>query len=285
MAEAVYLTISDRPQAVVSVMDTILERQESYESRLEEVRLKFKQRRRVVLVLVLLAIPFCALDVVLDYGACVFSLVSVFLLLAAAYVFHATRRPRTSGHVGFANLPQHYGTARTVLHTLRDDVARKQNYLGHLDLTGAEKPEKLVQTSKNASGLAVEHYRDEWLSLKCKLYDGNVLRLSLIEQVKKRVGYRKRSRSGKMKWKPPKMKNEQQLKVRLTVNPDIYTVVRTPEARVGTKIGAYTIEQLEIDPAGISLSASSPPTTVSSGDVLGVLKLVYSQLQQQRRAA
>ena len=130
--------------------------------------------------------------------------------------------------------------------------------------------------------MPVAHYRDEWLSLKTKLYDGNMLRLSAVERVKVRKGYYKRSRiSGKQKWKAPKVANGQELKVRVSVNPNVYDIAPGPAARPGTRVGHYTLTEFSTAGGIVDLSAAAPPGAVQAGDVLGVLRLAYDSLKRK----
>jgi hypothetical protein len=65
----------------------------------------------------------------------------------------------------------------------------------------------VARATKDTRDRTTEHFRDEWLALEAKLYDGNILRVSAIQKSKKRKSYWKRSSiSGKMKMKPEKFK-------------------------------------------------------------------------------
>ena len=93
-------------------------------------------------------------------------------------------------------------------------------------LTGTQQKSKVARTAQNALGRQVSYYRDEWLSLKTKLYDGNMLRVSAQRRMKIRDSYLKRSMSGKMKMKSALVKDDVQvLNVRLSVNPQVYAIV------------------------------------------------------------
>jgi hypothetical protein len=174
-----------------------------------------------------------------------------------------------------------YATAREIIYTLRDDLDPKRNFFGQLDLTGAQQVSKLHHEAPNQLGLTVQYYRDEWLGLKTKLYDGNMLRLSAVERVKVRVGFHKRSRSGKQKWKPPKVATGQELKVRISVNPQVYELSFRPSARVGAAVGAYAITALNASNGIVEIVANTPATAVQSADVLGVLRLAYDMLKRK----
>ena len=173
---------------------------------------------------------------------------------------------------------------KSILHTLRDDLRPSTTFLGHLDLTGALLPTKVARTSKDSQERTTEYFRDEWLALKAKLYDGNILRVSAIQKSKKRKSYWKRSRiSGKMKSKPEKFKGtEHDLKVRIVANPEVYTIARTsPTFKHGVNIGKFTISQLSTEGGIISFVASSPFEEVEHENILQVIQSAYSLLQRK----
>ncbi len=270
--DPVYISLSDKPHAILSLMDSLPSRREDYARR-------FNQRRWFPWLLLLVALPFLVLDFVLGYSICVFSLVGLALVVAALFTFVLLRRRRPDRHKQFA---PHYSTVREIIYTLRDDLAEKANFLGHLDLTGVEKPEKLRREGRNARGKKVNYYQDEWFKLKLRLYDGNMLRLSLIQNSKIRPGFYKRSRSGKrQKWKEGKQSSVQEIKVKVAVNPALYTIVPTPQARAGTLVGQYTVSAIDTQEGMIVLQAVGPATTIQPADVLGMLRFAYQQLQRR----
>ena len=148
---------------------------------------------------------FLFLDFVLGYNNSLFMLLCLGWWGVAFVVWLALRRNRAGGP-----LAPDYATAREVFHTLRDDVAPKKFFFGHLDLTGPRQTSKVARTAQNALGRNVSYYRDEWLSLKAKLYDGNMLRVSAIQRMKVRDSYTKRSASGKLKMKSALVKDDRQ---------------------------------------------------------------------------
>lgn len=269
--DPVYLTVGDHPRDILSLMDRLLIER-------DELAQRHKRWRWLPLMLFLLSFPFCLLDFFLGYSTVVFILVGLFLGITSIVFFFVLRRNRP----GKNSFPPHYQTIQTVIHNLRDDVPKDGLFLGHLDLTGSQKPEKLLRTGSNARGQAMEFYQDEWFKLKAKLYDGNMLRMSLIERTKVRKGYFKRSRSGKQKWKSAKTKNQQEIKVRVAVNSETYMIVPTSEARPGTRVGPYTIETINTSDGMVTLGASALAGTIQPGDVLGILRLAYNQLQRRR---
>ncbi len=133
-----------------------------------------------------------------------------------------------------------FETARTLFATLADDLAPKRTLVGWLDLTGPRRS-KLVRSTKNARGRKTDYVRDEWLRLKIPLYDGSVLRVSVLEHIKKHHGYTKRGRSGKYKFKSGREQSTHVVKLALTVDPAAVEVARI-EAR---RAGGYRVEVSE----------------------------------------
>ena len=193
--DKVLITMNDKPAAILLGMDEILDRRDS-------VLQVYKRRSRLPLWLFLAGFPFLLIDLLftfLGYKLCLFSFLAPVLWGAAIIVFLVNRRNK------LPNIHPDFFTAKEVLYTLRDDIDPKRTFFGRVDLTGTRQSEKVARESSNSLGLITQYFRDEWLSLKTKLYDGNLLRLSLTRSEKVRKGYYKRSRiSGKKKWKPPK---------------------------------------------------------------------------------
>jgi hypothetical protein len=211
------------------------------------------------------------------YTSIVFTAGGILLWVAA---FIMARGLRKSDSHDFS--PRYTGT-KQILYTLRDDLKPESTFLGHLDLTGAMLDTKVARETKDTQDRTTQHFRDEWLALKAKLYDGNILRVSAIQKSKKRKSYWKRSRiSGKMKMKPEKYKGSQQyLKVRIAVNPELYQIVPNTEFRQGANIGKYTIAQLNTEGGIIDVTANSPFEEVESEHILGFLHSAYSLLQRK----
>ncbi len=147
------------------------------------------------------------------------------------------------------------GTARRILHTLRDDVAHNGRITGWLDLSGAQQKSKLLRTGRSSSGNVKHYYRDPWLSAKIKLVDGNLLRLTLIERVKVKEGIAEK---------------RYQLKAKLAVNSQVYDVGSGSSMRGLTQSG--NILQLQLDKHG--------PFTASQ--VLAHLKAMYDYLHPRQ---
>jgi len=135
------------------------------------------------------------------------------------------------------------------------------NFFGEMDLTGTRLDSKVARESSDSQGRVTKYFRDEWLSIKTKLFDGNMLRFAAITREKVRQGYWKRGTiSGKMKRKPEKHKGTlQEVRVRLSVNPELYIA---PEG----------------GPLAPDLSAYYSGSDVSEGDLLGLLRSVYDLL-------
>lgn len=270
--DPVYLSIDNRPGIIVSTMDGLLNR------RAQQAAL-VQRRKPIPRALFFIGLALIGLDLLLGYNSHVFIFAGAAAWIAMFFGWRTLRRAQLS-----QEFPPHFQTAREVVHTLRDDLHPQRNFLGQLDLTGTEQPGKLAREGRNALGLTVAYYRDEWLNLKTKLYDGNMLRVSAIRRFKVRQGYSKRGRiSGKQKWKPPVPKGDQQeLRVRIAANPQAYDIGPGATAKPGTRVGVYTIAQLNASGGIIDLAAHAPATTVSAGDMLGVLQLAYSLLQRKK---
>src|SRR5512139_2870745 len=228
--DPIYLSINDNPRDIISALDDLTARR-------AKTQTAYQQRAWLPGVLALVGVFFCGLDFLLGYSGSFFIGLGVGLLIVALVVWIALRRRRAHQPLS----PQ-FDTAREVFYTLRDDVAPKKFFFGHVDLTGPQQSSKVARTARNALGHQVSYYRDEWLSLKTKLYDGNMLRVSAQQRLKIRDSYWKRSASGKMKMKSELVKaNIQVLSVRLSVNPQVYTIA--PQTlKPGAQVGHYTIE-------------------------------------------
>lgn len=269
----VYVSIADRPEAVMQGMDEFVARVQKTESAGDKWRW-------VPMVIFLAGLGLMGIDgvlLVLGYTSFVFTAGGIALWIAALVM---ARNLRKSDSHDFS--PRFHGT-KQILHTLRDDLRPESTFMGHLDLTGALLDAKVARETKDTRDRTTQHFRDEWLALKAKLYDGNILRVSAIQKSKKRKSYWKRSSiSGKMKLKPEKFKGaEQYLKVRIAVNPELYKIVPNPKFRQGVSIGKYTIAQLNTEGGLIDVTASSPFEEVESEHILNLLHSAYSLLQRK----
>ena len=269
----VYLSIADDPDAVIQGM-------EKFVAEIQKTESTGDRWRWVPMSIFFIGLGLMAIDgvlLLLGYGSFIFTLGGILLWIAA---FVMARSLRKSDSHEFS--PRYTGT-KLILHTLRDDLKPESTFLGHLDLTGAMLDTKVARETKDTRDRTTQHFRDEWLALKAKLYDGNILRVSAIQKSKKRKSYWKRSRiSGKMKMKPEKYKGaEQYLKVRIAVNPELYQIVPNPQFRQGVNIGKYTIAQLNTDSGIIDVTANSRFEEVESDHILSFLHSAYSLLQRK----
>ena len=235
--------------------------------------------RWIPMVIFFAGIGLALVDVLLfllGYVSFIFAL-GGFLLWVAAFVM--ARSLRRSDILDFS--PRYTGT-KEILYTLRDDLKPGATFLGHLDLTGSMNETKVARETKDAASRTTQHFNDPWLSLKAKLYDGNVLRVSAIQKTKKRKSYWKTNARGKMKSKPEKFKGtHQELKVRIVVNPEAYAIKPNNQFSQGKDVGKYKIEQLNTDGGMINILAVSPFEEVEQEHILNFLKSAYSLLERK----
>jgi len=269
----VYVSIADQADTVMQGMDKFVTEVQKTESAGDKWRW-------IPLTIFFVGLGLMAVDlllVLLGYTSFVFISGGVLLWIAALIM---ARNLRKSDSHDFS---PRYKDTKEILYTLSDDLKPASSFLGHLDLTGAMLKTKVAREAKDTQSRTTQYFRDEWLALKAKLYDGNILRVSAIQRSKQRQPYWKRSRiSGKMKQKPAKFKgSEQQLKVRIAVNPEVYKIVSNKEFRQGANIGKYTIMQLNTEGSIIDVVASSPFEEVESEHILSFLHSAYSLLQRK----
>jgi hypothetical protein len=269
----VYVSLADRPESILQGMDRFIVDIQKTESAGDKWRW-------IPLLVFFAGVGLICIDLFLDllgYFSFIFTLGGIGLWIAAIVLALALRK---SDSKDFS--PRYNGT-KQILHTLRDDLKPQSTFMGHLDLTGALLPTKVARSTKDTQNRTTEYFRDEWLALKAKLYDGNILRLSAIQRSKQRQSFWKRSRiSGKTKLKPAKFKgSEQQLKLRIAVNPEVYNIVPNREFRQGVNVGKYTVTQLNTDGGIIDIVANSPFEEVESEHILGFIHSAYSLLQRK----
>ena len=270
----VYISLADKPQSILQGM-------EKFRAEAQRTETAGDKWRWVPMLIFLAGLGLILIDVVwwlLGYSSFVFLSGGALLWLAAVVLARSLRK---SDLHDFS--PRYNGTTE-ILRTLRDDLRPNSTFLGHLDLTGALLPTKVARTSQDTRKRTTEYFRDEWLALKAKLYDGNILRISAIQKSKKRKSYWKTSRiSGKSKLKPEKYKGSQQdLKVRIVVNPEVYTIESySPTFKQGLNIGKFTIRQLSTEGGIISFVANSPFEEVEHEHILTVLQSAYSLLKRK----
>jgi hypothetical protein len=269
----VYLSIADDPDAVIEGMDKFV-------AEIQKTESAGDKWRWVPMAIFFAGLGLITVDIALltlGYSSFIFTFGGILLWIAA---FVMARSLRKSDSYDFS--PRYTGT-KQILHTLRDDLKPESTFLGHLDLTGAMLDAKVARETNDTQNRTTQHFRDEWLALKAKLYDGNILRVSAIQKSKKRKSYWKRSRiSGKMKMKPEKYKGSAQyLKVRIAVNPELYQIVANKEFRQGANIGKYTIAELNTEGGIIDVTANSPFEEIESEHILTFLHSAYSLLQRK----
>ena len=269
----VYLSIADDPDAVIEGMDKFVAEVQKTESAGDKWRW-------MPLTIFFGGVGLMLIDAILlvsGYTSFIFTIGGIALWIAALVMARTLRR---SDSHDFS--PRYTGT-KQILYTLRDDLKPESTFLGHLDLTGTMLDAKVARETKDGRDRTTQHFRDEWLALKAKLYDGNILRVSAIQKAKKRKSYWKRSQiSGKMKLKPEKYKGSAQyLKVRIAVNPELYQIVPHPKFRQGANIGQYTIAQLSTEGGIIDITANSPFEDVESEHILNLLHSAYSLLRRK----
>ena len=269
----VYLTLAGRPNSIIQGMKKL-------KVDVQKTEKAGDRWRWIPLTIFFVGIGLALIDgllLLLGYRSFIFSCGGGLLWVAAIVMARSLRK---SDSADFS--PRYKGTS-DILFTLRDDLKPGATFLGHLDLTGAMLKTKIARSTKDSQNRTTDYFRDEWLALKVKLYDGNILRLSAIQRSKKRQSYWKRSRiSGKMKSKPEKLKGtDQQLKLRIVVNPDAYKVVQTPKFKQGMNIGKYTVAQLSAESGIIDVVGASPFADIESDQILGFLQSAYSLLQRK----
>ena len=169
--------------------------------------------------------------------------------------------------------------ARAIFETIKDDLSPKRTLMGWLDLTGLQ-PKKVVRQNTSPSGMPVNYYRDEWLKMKMSLYDGNVMRVTVMERVKAQMGRWKRGRSGKQKWKTGKSFTRNELRVAITVNQETYAVAHFQSP---AQTGKFLVNVAEATESRLALSAATDHA-IDGQDVLQILRLAYDHLQPRKPA-
>ena len=269
----VYLSIADDPDAVIQGMDKFV-------TEIQKTESAGDKWRWVPMMIFFAGLALMGIDgilLALGYTSFVFTVGGIALWVAALVMARSLRK---SDSHDFS--PRYTGT-KQILHTLRDDLKPQSSFLGHLDLTGTMVDTKVARETQDTQNRITQHFRDEWLALKAKLYDGNILRVSAIQKSKKRKSYWKRSRiSGKMKMKPEKYKGSAQfLKIRIAVNPDLYQIVPNTQFQPGTNIGKYVITQLNTEGGIIDVTANSLHEEIESENILIFIHSAYSLLQRK----
>ena len=270
----VYVSIADKPDSIIRGMNKFVT-----EARKTET--SGDKWRWIPMMIFFAGIGLALVDVfIILFGySSSFVFIGGGLLLWVAAVVMA-RSLRSSDILDFS---PRYNGAKEILHTLRDDLKPGATFLGHLDLTGSMLNTKVARETQDTQNRTTQLFNDPWLSLKAKLYDGNVLRVTALQKTKKRKSYWKRSRiSGKSKLKPEKFKGTQQeLKVRIVVNPEAYIIKPNNQFSLNKDIGKYKIEQLNTEGGMINILAVSPFEEVDHESILSFLKSAYSLLERK----
>ncbi|HSG44106.1 MAG TPA: hypothetical protein VLA72_13200 [Anaerolineales bacterium] len=271
--QPVYISIADKPDSIILGMDRFVAQVNQTESAGDKWRW-------IPMIIFLGGLGLMTVDgflFILGFRSFVFIAGGFVLWIASVVMARGLRKSDTKEFS-----PRYKGT-KDVLYTLRDDLKPGSTFNGHLDLTGAMLETKVARETKDSRDRTTQYFRDEWLALKAKLYDGNVLRISAIQRSKQRQPYWKRSRvSGKMKRKPAKFKgSEQQIKVRIAVNPDVYMIVPNSSFSQGANVGLYTVNQLVTEGGIISAVGRSPSEDIDTGQILNFVKSAYSLLQRK----
>ncbi|HNC08289.1 MAG TPA: hypothetical protein PLX14_06260 [Anaerolineales bacterium] len=269
----VYVSIADKPDSIIRGMNKFI-----HEARKTETA--GDKWRWIPMFIFLAGVGLALVDVLLllfGYTSFVFSAGGLLLWIAAIVMARSLRK---SDLLDFS--PRYQGV-KEILHTLRDDLKPGSTFLGHLDLTGSMLQNKVARETQDAQNRTTQLFNDPWLSLKAKLYDGNVLRVTAMQKTKKRKSYWKRSRiSGKSKLKPEKFKGSQQeLKVRIVVNPEAYIIKPNNQFSLNKDVGKYKVEQLSTEGGMINIVAVSPFEEVGQTDILTFLKSAYSLLERK----
>ena len=244
-----YFTLNQSPQVILDVMGNV-------EQQTKGARGSWNRGCLVTLGLLVVGLPFFFLDMVMGYNCLTFSLVGGILWVAA---FIVGLRLLITGRAKVES--DQYSAARTIIETLKDDVGKKGRLIGWLDLTGPQQKSKIFRTGRTSSGRTKTYYRDPWLQTKTKLVDGNLLRLTLMEQIKVKKGY--------------VAAREQRLKARLVINPDLYHIRAFSQEEIQTSLPPA---RLDVQ-GGIINLAYAIGSKFDPWDVLNSLKYLYSHLE------
>ena len=270
MSSPIHLDFNQAPADIVEIMD---------ETRAQAAisQAQAKQYRRLLWILFFAGLAMFLVDFLLGYNFLTCSIVGVVLILltlGGRYLLRHRLQPPRFG--------SQFDLTRDLLHTIRDDIPAKKTIVGQLDLTGPRQESKRYRQKKAASGRPVSYYRDEWLKLKGNLYDGNVLRLSLVEKEKVREGFYKRSRiSGKRKWKTGSSNAIHMASIGISANPDRFVV--PPVDLTGRSIpeSRFAVAESAVGQGRVSLKlvASQP---IGAWDVLNALQFAYQHIEPRQ---
>jgi hypothetical protein len=271
----IYLNFSNKPRAILESMDTMAAQAE----KINAAKTRWGKGPRL---LFWAGLGLMAIEAIIWFSgytpSCAFVTGGIVLWVIAIYLRVALRRAQMNG------FPPTFNEFEQIVETLRDDLRPGTGLLGNLDLTGARQASKVAREANDARGRTTQYFRDQWLNLKAKLYDGNVLRVSAIQRIKERKGFYGTGKvSGKTKWKPAKFKGAyQELKIRIVVNPEVYKIARNSEMNINSQVGEYTINAVDTADGIVTVLATSPNETVSAQSILEVLKSAYGLLQLKK---
>jgi hypothetical protein len=249
MSSKLYFTLNESPQVILDVMERVKQQAKG-------ARGSWKKGCLVALGLLVVGLPFFFLDIIMGYNCLTFSLVGGALWVAA---FIVGLRLLITGRAKVES-PQ-YSAARTIIETLKDDIGKKGRLIGWLDLTGPRQKSKIFRRGRTSSGKPKIYYRDPWLQAKAKLVDGNLLRLTFMEQLKVKKGY--------------VAAREQRLKARIVVNQDLYRIRAFSQEEIQTHLPPA---RLDVQ-GGIIKLAYATTRKLDPWDVLNSLKYLYSHLE------
>lgn len=245
-----YLTLNESPQVILDVMSNV-------EQQAQKAGRSWNRGCLVALGLLVLGLPFFFLDMVMEYNCLTFSLVGGILWVAAFIVglrLLITGRAKVQSH--------QFAAARTIIETLKDDIGKKGRLIGWLDLTGPKQKSKIFRRGRTSSGKSKIYYRDPWLQVKTKLVDGNLLRLTLLEQLKVKQGY--------------VAAREQRLKARIVVNQDLYRIRAFSQQEILTNLPPA---RLDVQGGIINLAYRTTGSHFDPWEILNSLKFLYSHLE------
>ena len=245
----IYVEMAHHPQVILDAMEQV---------ELAVDRAAFRQQllRFASIALMVIGLLSFGLAFLLaernDSAVCFFAGFPLFFI---GFILYAVFKGR-----GNPMLREHFGAARQLLHTLRDDTGRKGRVVGRLDLSGPQQDQKTTRTARSGGGKKKVYYRDPWLRVKFKLVDGNVLRLTLEDKVKTKAN--------------SIVRHQTQYSAKLVVNPDLYRLGEIPPHTVRVPFATFTHE------GGVFVvKAARSAKDLSAQQVLEMLKAMYSYLE------
>ncbi|MBI2332462.1 MAG: hypothetical protein HYU84_09950 [Chloroflexi bacterium] len=239
----VYVSIADKPDSIIRGMNKFV-------AEVQKTETSGDKWRWIPLLIFFAGIGMALVDVLLfllGYSSFIFIIGGVLLWVAAIVMARSLRK---SDILDFS--PRYKGT-KEILHTLRDDLKPGSTFLGHLDLTGSMLKTKVARETQDSQKRTTQLFNDPWLSLKAKLYDGNILRVTALQKTKKRI----------------------------VVNPEAYAIKSNNLFSTGKDVGKYKIEQLSTEGGMINILAVAPFEEVAHSDILTFLKSAYSLLERK----